>query len=182
MKVLPVLGFISCFAVPALIQATQADARSVLERFCEMDAEGKQLTEDGWKEVSAMFSSPGPQPQAQFLVIRDFVVSEPKVNGSKEEFYVEYVMLGRIDPQSARFSSLPPVKVRAGFDLIPASKPTNASAPTFKWKIQGGVPEPHLSLAAAIEFVTGLRSRTTLETVKKNANKTIASLRQFDVR
>lgn len=135
-----------------------------------------------------MFVSPGPPRQMEILVIRDFVVSEPEIGASKAAFYVEYIMIGKVDLSSARFSSLPPVKVRASFDLVSTGKQetahpnmqTASSSNTSGWRIQGSVPEPHLSVEAAIQLVTHLRNGATNVATKRNANKTIASLKQFE--
>jgi hypothetical protein len=169
-------------------KSAHADARTVLERFCELDAQGKQLTPEGWKDISALFVSPGSQQGRTILVIKDFVVSKPAIIGSKAEFYVEYVVLGKIDATSARLFSFPPVKVRDGFDLVPTAESgdrasnNQAGQSVLDWKIDGKIPEPHLSVAAAIQFVSKLKNNATDSVFERNAERAILTLRYLATR
>src|SRR5258705_12958821 len=86
--------------------------RDVLVRFCDLDAQGEQLTPGGWQKVVALFVAPGVPRRDRIIVVRDFVVSRPDPEEGKAGFYVEYIQLGRINPSAARLFPLPPIKVR----------------------------------------------------------------------
>jgi hypothetical protein len=152
-------------------------ARGVLERFCGLDARGEQLTPDGWKKVAALFLSPGPPRRDTLIVVRDFVVSRPAFENGTAEFYVEYVELGRIDLSTVRFSCpLPPgIKVRAEFYV--AKQSGAGSGGGAEWRIRGPVPEPHLTVDAAIRFATALRMSGSDVAVRRNVDKTLAALK-----
>jgi hypothetical protein len=49
----PIIAAIEPFAF------SQPEARDVLERFCELDAQGDQLNPEGWHEIVALFVTPG---------------------------------------------------------------------------------------------------------------------------
>lgn len=169
------------------IEFSQPEARDVLERFCELDAQGDQLNPEDRQEIVALFVSPGAPRLDQIIVVRDFVVSHPAFEKGRAEFYVEYVQLGQISVSLARFSRLPPLKVRAGFDLLPSAKPdevgpggkgTHVVGPTG-WRIEGSPREPHLTVDAAIRYAAELRAKTPDAAIRKNAEKTIAALKRL---
>jgi len=157
-----------------------------LERFCELDARGEQLSSDGWKKVAALFATPIGPRRDKLILVRDFVVSHPNFERGKAEFYVEYIELGQIDPSRMRFSSpLPPgMKVRAGFYVAKQSgrRPggtSNQAAECARWLIEGPVPEPHLTVDTAILYVTEFRKNAKDAVLRKNAEKTLAALKHF---
>lgn len=160
-----------------LAPAQAPSPRDVLEHFCELDAAGEQITPGGWEKIAALFVKPGTPRQSEVTVVRDFVVSRPLIEKGRAEFYVEYIELGRIDVATIRFSNPLPngIKVRAGFYVVQQSKPGSGGAPV--WRIEGPVPEPHLTVETAIRYVTELRDRTKDPRLKRNANRTLTSLR-----
>ena len=163
-------------------QASQAS--DVLERFCSLDARGEQLTPDGWQKVAALFEAPASPRRDKVIVVKDFVVSLPAVEKGRDDFYVEYIQLGVIEPSQARFSALPPVKVRAGFSVVRQSAPgsgrgtTEAEAPG-EWRITGPVPEPHLTVDAATRYASGLRANARDAATRKNADHMIVALKRL---
>jgi hypothetical protein len=185
-KALFVLGTIGGIAAST---SSQPSPRDVLERFCELDAAGKQLGTEGWQEIATLFVQPESPRSEKIIVIRDFVVSQPTLNDKKAEFYVEYIYLGQIDLSRLQFSRLPdfppgPSKVRSAFNLVSvtdgiaagSSGSSQAQAPTPEWRIAGSPPEPHLTIGTAISYVTQMRDKTTDASVRRNAGKTLAAL------
>jgi hypothetical protein len=83
------------------------------------------------------------------------------------EVAAEYIQFGQIDLKSARFSvadGLPSgAKVRMGFRIVK----TPGYGGTVKWKIARPVPEPHVSLDAAIRYVTELRASSRDSVIRK---------------
>jgi hypothetical protein len=133
-----------------------------------------------------MFAAPGEPRRDEITVVKDFVVSHPALEKGVAEFYVEYVQLGRIDTSKARFSTLPApyLKVRAGFYVSLQSRPmpgralSQAGQPA-EWRIEGPVPEPHLTVDTAIRYAIGLREDARDSTTRKSAEATIAALKRF---
>jgi len=159
-------------------------ARDVLERFCDLDAQGKQLTPAGWRTVAALFATPGAPRRDEIIVVKDFVVSHPALEKGKAEFYVEYVQLGRIDPTQARFSRLPQMKVRAGFYVIKQPGPgvadgSDRAEKPGEWRIEGSPPEPHLTVDAAIRYATRLLASAGDDAIKRNARQTLSALKRL---
>jgi hypothetical protein len=147
-----------------------------LEHCGELDAQGEQLTPGGWQKLAAQFSAPGAPRLGTIVVVGDFVVSRPVLEKNRARFYVEYIQLGRIDPSQARFFPLPPVKVRAEFFVIGQSPRGSGGASRqleepAEWRIEGPMPDPHLTVDAAIRYTTELRTNATNDTIGKNADK-----------
>ena len=163
------IGVLALLMCPVLL--SQAPTQ-VVERFCEMDAQGNQLTEDGWQKMKALFADPGPTAANKIIVVKDYVVSPPAISGNKAELYAEYIYLGEIDRQSGRFSPLPYFKARSGFDLVRSDDHSG-------WKISVTPPESHISVETALSYMTDLRDHATISTAKKNAEKAIAALRRL---
>ena len=161
--------------------------REVLEKFCELDAQGKQLTPDGRNEIVPLFMAGGASRPDKIIVVRDFIVSHANLKKNRAEFYVEYIQLGQIDPATAKFFHLPPVKVRAGFDLVltndrfgvePDNDATQTAGPA-QWRIEGSPPEPHLTVDSAFRYAKDLRDQATDDSIRKNAELAIAALRRL---
>jgi hypothetical protein len=138
--------------------------------------------------VAALFTAPTEVRRDKLIVVRDFVVSQPALKEKRAEFYVEYVNLGQLD-SSLHFSRLPSAKVRAGFDLLLTDKnaesgpdgTTKQVTETARWRIDGTPPEPYLTVEAAIHYVTELRSKAENDATRKNADKTIATLKSLAI-
>jgi hypothetical protein len=171
-------------------KSPQPSPRDILQRFCELDAAGKQLTSAGAQEIATLFVQPGSPQQDKVIVIRDFVVSQPSFTDKKAEFYVEYIYLGQIDLSHLQFSRLPsdfpsgPSKVRSAFTLLSAATtipagaggPSSAPDAASEWRIAGSPPEPHLTISAAVSYIKQMRDKTTDAAVRKNAEKTLVAL------
>jgi hypothetical protein len=170
----------------------QKTAQGVVEEFCHLDAEGKQLASDGWREVSAFFVQPGSLRREKVTIVRDFGLSNASISDeTKADVMVEYLYVGELNSGTAVFEQALPanMKIRVDFDLILTVKRTRsgqveaaegtteeASEPVT-WKILGPVPEPHITLDAAIRYATEMRDKTSSAVIKKNAERTLAALK-----
>ncbi len=154
-----------------------SSARDVLTRFCNLDVQGEQLSPEGWQKVAKLFTMPGAPPRDKITVVRDFVVSNPTMDHRRTQFYVEYIELGRVDASNGRFSIIPAVKVRAFFDVITASG--GKSDEQGEWRIAGSVPQPRVTVDTAMRYVAQLRENSIDPIVKKNADRTLATLRRY---
>jgi hypothetical protein len=176
----------TCVAVALVIFLAEITApgqespRQVLDTFCEMDAQGKELTAEGWREVRSIFTQPRATPDDRIIVIRDFVVSRPAPFKDGVTFYIEYVYVGQLDKKGPRFTRLPdpyprgPVKVRIEYIL----KQTDGGGKLPKWRIDGSPREPHISIDTAIRYVTEIRNGATNPAIVKSADQAIAALKR----
>lgn len=171
---------IRALAVAALLLAAAGSllpqtpsAKDIVIRFCLLDEQGEQLTSEGWQTVAALFAKPGTRRYKKIIVVRDFVVSPPRMDNGRAEFYAEYVQIGEIDIQEMRFSTPAPpgIKVRAGLYTV--------RQPGGNWMIEGPVPMPHVNVATAIRFVTQLRTQAEDAATRRNADRTLAALKRF---
>lgn len=137
--------------------------------------------------VSSLFVTPSGPHWDKITVVKDFVVSPPDLKGSKAVFYVEYIALGQIDRARAtlRHSPLPRLKVRAGFNVILVDNDSQTGTPgnrsgdskAASWRTGGSPPEPHLTIDAAILYITKMRDDSSEGKTKKNADRTLAWLK-----
>jgi hypothetical protein len=159
-------------------------AKDILARFCELDAQGGQLSPEGLEKAAALFVTPGAPRREKILVVKDFVISDPVFDNRRAQFYVEYFEVGRIDPSSARFSSLPRMKVRVAFDLVKGSgiksghDSSQAEGPA-DWRIAGSMPAPHLTIDAAILYAAERGTNAKDAGIRQNADKSVTALKRL---
>jgi len=169
-------GLIVATSGPLLPQTPSP--RDILNRFCDLDGHGEQLSPGGWEKLAALFLTPGTPRRDIVTVVKDFVVSNPAFDGNKAEFYVEYLELGQIDQSNLVFSTLPAVNVRVMFTLVRTPKTGSDREDGSEWRIaRRGVPEPHLTVAAAIGYATELRAKAKDAVARQDANKLLATLK-----
>lgn len=162
----------------------QIPPTQVVERFCQLDAEGKQLTPDGWREMMGLLAYPNPRRQQRIFVVKAFAVSEPVISGSNADVYVDYIKIGEINPVWEHFSPSPALKERVTFHLILTDQrpgmgrpgPRGPASTSIGWRIEGPPPEPHLTVEGAIWYMINVRNTVQNEIIKKNADMTITAL------
>jgi hypothetical protein len=172
------LGVCSVGLTSASIAVPKTPTR-VVEEFCRLDADGRQLTPDGWRTISSLFVEPGTPHHGKVTIVKDCAVSDARIaDGDKADVYAEYLALAILNPETAALEqgSLPPggVSVRNDFHLIL----TDANSPHAAWRITGPVPEPHMTVDAAIRYVTALRDKTTDPRIRKNAERALVGLKK----
>ena len=84
-----------------MLSQTQS-ADEVFARFCKLDAQGGQLTPDGWRKIAALFLNPGP-PRLDRIIVSDGGGPLRSTPGAgKIAVGREYIEYGQIDlPQLA---------------------------------------------------------------------------------
>jgi hypothetical protein len=159
-------------------------ASETLTRFCTMDAAGNGLSADGWKRLGEMFNRPSAsRPTHAIISSRGFNVSNPRIEGDKAHFYVEYMEVAQID-DLARFETLPgPHHTRVLYTLVLTTGKDSAvlkeGEGRFEWKIDVPQIEPRITVETAKRYVTDLRDTTKDPVIKKNADRTLASLERL---
>ena len=151
----------------------------VFSRFCELDSQGGQLTPDGWQKIAALFANPGT-PRYQRVIVSDGGGPlRPTLETGKIAVGREYIEYGQIDLPQLRFSALnglpAGVKVRSGAYVASVSGAVGAE----QWRIEGPVPDPVVSVGAAILYVAKLGADAKDPVIKRNAERTLAALKHF---
>jgi len=175
--------------IPSAIAAQSAKA--VLIRFCELDANGGQLTPEGSRTIAALFAAPGSARSGKVGVVSSFKVNRvSSKDGSADDngtikYRVEYTLLGVIEPSQAEFSPTPATLLveptlftlkRYGNRV--GARPGNHAAAS-DWLIEGPVPEPNLNVDSAIRYVTELRAKAANDAVRRNADRALAALKRL---
>ena len=192
------LGLFAALAVMGAIAfaqsplSSQPSPKAVMERFCKMEAEGKHLTAEGWREMAAFLAFPVAESRREeTIVIKHFDVSDPVIEGSQAKVSVEYTVLGVLDARNLSFGPRGPqpiepekmtferVLVLSGkhADIGPDGVVREVEGPP-EWRIQGQA-EPHISVQTAIHYLQQLRMKTNNNTFKKSADESIATLRKL---
>jgi hypothetical protein len=172
--------------------------REVVERFCELDARGRQLEVGGWLQLARMFIpqrelSPGPIVVLFYKleVIRGFSIGDLVMEGrDRAKLSVRYSFVGEIDYDSLTFSSQKGSssgQMTKDYNLLLTTKQYDIGAHSSEvlqsgskaWRIEGSPSEPHISIDAAILYVAQLQAKATKSGIKENANRTIDALKQL---
>jgi hypothetical protein len=123
-------------------------------------------------------------------VIRGFSVGDSIMEGpDRAKVTVRYRYLGEIDYTSLIFSSskMPSAgKLGKSYNLLLTTKQYDIGADGGEvllggpkaWRIEGSPSEPHITIDAAILYVTQLRNKATSAVIKENANITIVALKK----
>jgi len=168
-----------CVMTACLAKSTTGDLspKQVVEQFCAMDADGKQLTTEGWSRMAELLVRPTAAQKAPIFVAEDFAVSSASVHGDFADLFVEYIVLGQIDSEF-RFKSLAPnpVKVRVNYRLARSVDASGATA--AKWRIEPPLQPPYVSVSAAIRYLSQLRETEGITTNRENVDATISTLKR----
>jgi len=172
-------------------KAQQVTPVERVERFCRMDAEGKQLgLEDQKKDVVTLLYNQNLWTEhREILVVGNCAVRAHNIRGNTAQVFVEYNVWGRLD-SSFRFARLAalsenhPIPIREYISLIRSDKHREVGSDgqwrdvqdVVQWRIKTIPSSPHVSVNAAMRYVreTGLRS--TDPAVRRNAQITLAEL------
>jgi hypothetical protein len=76
------------------------------------------------------------------------------------------------------------MKVRAGFYVIErfgrgSGEISRQAGGPGQWRIEGPVPEPHLTVDTAIRYVAELRASVKDPAIRRNADNTLAALKRL---
>jgi hypothetical protein len=184
MQMFPKLGRPVRVATATLITVCAAFAqhvlspREVLERYCQLDGGGAQITAGGWHKVARMFLpnwKPGPGPLRvdilNLVIIQGFTIGDlVPVGSDKVKFTVRYSSFGEIGPMSFIFarSTEQPLRHEESnyslvfttefFDLNANDEEVRKSGPK-SWRIEGLPPSPHITIDAAIRYLPQFRDK-----------------------
>jgi len=186
--------FVNSCVAAQLSEAQQLLATESVDRFCKLDAEGKQLTSATAKELAPLLVEVKPwAPYAEFTVIKDYKVRSPAGRGESVRVAIDYNVWGRLDPSSLQFvpfaapsenrPTLMPeniIVVRSNGHSGPGStEELHGVSASSEWKITRVPSEPHISLETAARYVNEMRYKSREPLVRVNAQKTLAELQRL---
>jgi hypothetical protein len=176
-RALAAIGLLAATRGTVLSQTPSAG--DVFARFCKLDAQGGQLTDEGWQKIAALFVNPGKPRRDRIIVTDGGGPLGPTPEGGKIAVGREYIHFGHIDLPQVRFSNgeFPPGTMirEQGSYVVKVPGPGGAA----EWRIEGPVPEPKITVDAAIRYVTELRANAKDPVIRKNADRTLAALKHF---
>jgi hypothetical protein len=127
---------------------------------------------------------PSAIDEANFVVAENYAVSDALMKGDSAEVIVDILPQGEIDSE-LRFTPSADQKGGLLFHLIPTSKQQSPSASgeapaertgPSEWRIVGTGAINWLEPAAAVRYVTDMKTRSTDPTIKKNADRALLEL------
>lgn len=180
----------------AMVGSAQSDTpqsespKQVVEQFCKMDADGRWLGPEHWDEFNRMVTYPKSWYGGDKIitVVRNYVVNDPVEHGNSAQFNVDYSVWGDLFTSSFRFFrqegllSGEPVKRNERHALVFSDKVGQRWEETkvpLRWRIGMDNYHPHISVDAAIRYVTEMRSKSNDPVLKYNADRTLAALRSI---
>lgn len=199
---------VSRFPAVAQDSAYPKTPRAVLEAYRKMDAEGERLTPAGWYRASIYFVRPDRPPGQVVMYVTDgerVTDLNPWIRGNNRvEVSAVCSAIGQID-SSGRFTPVvapgltdPPgpgdAQIRGPAPLVrpyalvltdthwefgPKLEGPREVKGSPEWRIETFEPEPWVTVAAAIRYLTRLHDESSSETIKGNADKSIATLRRL---
>jgi hypothetical protein len=168
----------------------------ILEEYCKMDAEGKQLSPDGWKEMARFFVRPAVPHLAKLIVAKNFGVGNASLTQEeKANVSAFYTYLGEINRRTGRFGlallGQEPVSNIPGqadytlyltdthWELEPDGTTIKEVTGPLEWKLEGPPYDPRITVDTAIRYMTEMRQKSTDPTFRRNAAKTLTALKAF---
>lgn len=197
MKSIRIVHLLVLIAVPTIPSQAQTNAtnspKEVVEQFWKIETEGGRLTPEGWRKAEDFFLHPNPTPQKKTIAVISgkykYAVDERWVKKNKAEIANGCFDLGRIDdsltytPPDPRYAKtaviyhlvLTDKRWELGSDGVTEKE---VSGP-FTWRIENAEPVFWLTVDAASRYVRERRDKTTDPTIKKNADATLARLKNL---
>jgi hypothetical protein len=159
-------------------------AKTLLQRYCKDDFDGKQLSSEGFELMSRMFEKLPSSPPVLAHVIRDDwgVVTDLHPQGNTVNAYMEYINLGRLNLKTLHYSATPLLKNRESFAILRGNGISGAAngveprAVSPEWIIQGSIPEPRISVDVALAYLTRGRSLAKTAEGQREIDKAIKLL------
>ena len=162
----------------------------IARRFCKMDVDGALLTPEGTKNVASFFGSPVSWlANREVVIVEDYALRTPQVVGQTATVTIEYRVWGAID-WTLHFireeGMVPdePVKYREYYTLALTDRQNEMGENgrmtvrhgQLAWRIQEIPSRAHVSLAAAMSYLTQRRGEPV---VGENAGIAIAALKRL---
>jgi hypothetical protein len=187
----------TCPVIASLAQPLQSPAKSpkqVVEEFCKFETTGGRLTIEGWNKAAASFLKPTPAPTQKTILVtaKDFSVWDPAFRSDTRADVIVGVTgkIWKIDPQVkfSEYSSPTEVKTSLYYTVVLDNKhwelgPNGQAAKQVtgspEWRIEGTNDSIWLTVESAIHYVTDVRNHTSDQTIKKNADRTLVSLKRL---
>ncbi len=153
--------------------------RQVVEKFCTMDSQGRQLSPEGLAEMTPLFLRSTTPNRTTIYVVRDYVISNALVRGHAADIFVEYTVIGKVDSHFRLRPIAPdtrgPMKVRVDYHLVESQR---AGEGGLRWRIQSPLHAPHVLADVMIQRLSQLSDTDPDAGNRKAAAATVAALRR----
>ena len=164
----------------------------LVQQYEKMVAEGSLLTPEGWKQASGLFDSSGPYPKDGEVVVRSAggSIGEDWVKGDRAQVETKWNDLyGRIN-SALQYK---PADLNGGgivmvqeFSLVCVGQPSDAGkveaadlSCAGEWRLAGPQQFRVATIPVAIRYVSEMRDKSSDPMIRKNANRTIAILKNL---
>lgn len=178
------------------VDAQSQSPDQIVQQFCQETLVGRELSPAGAKEVAKQFllNEHSWESPSEIVVVKDFVVRPLNAQKSNAEVKVEYHVVARLDSelrltrlqmpytnqplsQSERFSL---VFTDTHFELASDGhlQPVKGIP---EWRIKAYPAAPHISVAAAMQYVRVASHRPKDASARLNAEKTLSELQNLQM-
>jgi len=200
---------VSPIPLSAQARAYPKSPKEVLQAYRKMDAEGERLTPAGWYRASTYFVRPGRPPQQIVMEVTEgerLTDPDPWFKGGNDRVEISVVCsaVGQVD-SSGRFTSVVaprltdpprpgdmqmhgPAPLVRPYDLVltdthwefgPEREGLREVKGPPEWRIEAFELEPWVTIETAIRYLTKLRDESSSDSIRSNAEKSIAILRRL---
>lgn len=182
--------------VIAILASTQPSAgqtkspKAVVDEFWKMETQGGRLTPDGWKAADAYFVRPSKPPKDLVIGVVDneYSIGDPATRTSNTATVTVHVggLMWKIDP-NMRISILSDqVKGFVAYELVLTGTHWESAPDRRTLREVSGEPEWRiekegdiwLTVDTAIRYLSHVRDTTSDPAIKRNADRSLATLRQ----
>ena len=134
----------------------------VVAEFCKLDFEGGQLTNEGWRHMSNLFTWADAPGWDDFTVVKSYKVVSSNANGNRGVVTVEFQRIGKLSDEPVFTQDVATEEVT--FQLIHTMREWKVDAdggpkkikPEWSWKIQSPQKNPHISCESAAKQIQSL--------------------------
>ena len=184
-------------AAPSLFPQISAWAgqspKEVVERFCELDAQGKLLSPQGSRETASFFVSPYQWSKDRTIVIvSDYLVSSYNTHRNRSGVTVDYRRWGNLD-SSLSFTreegAIPnnPIQDREYYELVFTNRHNELRENELKavaegppsWRIEVSPSGPRVNINSLINYLSNIHDQLSEVVLKENADKSLIALERL---
>ena len=144
-------------------------------QYVKLDTEGGALTDEGWRQIAALFTEPGPRPTGELLVYEERAVFDSLFTPGSDRATVgvQGRANGEYNARTGRYHTdkFPgPIYMKDSMEVVRVGG---------RWKIKGSVPRPSITWRTAMRLATELRDTTTDPKVKRNATLAVKAFLRY---
>lgn len=165
-------------------KAARKPTELVVLRYEKLVADGALLTPEGWKRASKLFDQPVPYPADGTISVESTggLLAEDWLRGDHAQVETKWNdAYGSIDA-NLKFSPAAPGSgaVLPMVQVFTLHRTNDQGEETADWKVEGPH-QRHATITWAIKYLETKRDKSRDPVIRKNANKTIDTLRRLNM-